>query len=508
MKRLFSIFLVLWIMQGVAQADVYRDSASVLLHMVWSDSALIAQQEKQILQLADSLPDQQWTDIASGFVRSPEFKTLKQDIFEPVLRQYLTQAEVNELLDWYRVGKTLADGGAYFLQSEPYRKFEYAIEKAGSQTYLKNLQVAGAWTLFLRRHYPQIAQLINDSLPAFVTRLAPRDTIPAKPTPPSMQRVPLSAYQQKTPSSVKVALPPAHQQMPNFAGRHVSLLPGIYRLGDVIGYRAYSSIVPDPEEPSFYVVPKQDAKYHGVVQKIKDDTIAVIHIYKKGDPDKHLYAIRNMKAEIGAKSYIGKQTDFYPSGKVKEERVYSKQGGLRSIVVKDTLGNIIKSIERKGNTRIEKQYHTNGQLRLERVTVAGDTQTKYFTKEGRQISYLEGNLFAFDDGVYVISGQKPAFPGGEEAMQQYIRANTRPRGVEGITVLCSVHVKADGTIGEVRVKNSSGIDEVDAEAVRVLKSMPQWNPGEVKKWKFVQNAKDATYQRIKTMFNISVDFDK
>ena len=77
--------------------------------------------------------------------------------------------------------------------------------------------------------------------------------------------------------------------------------------------------------------------------------------------------------------------------------------------------------------------------------------------------------------------QLPSFPGGEMAMFQYLMENMRypenasKSGVEG-RVIVQFKVNADGTLSEVCVPKPVDPD-LDAEAVRVVKSMPRWNPG-------------------------------
>lgn len=76
----------------------------------------------------------------------------------------------------------------------------------------------------------------------------------------------------------------------------------------------------------------------------------------------------------------------------------------------------------------------------------------------------------------------PKFPGGEEAMQKYIYDNLKypvvaqESGVQGRVTLRFVVTK-DGSISDVQVVR--GIDpSCDREALRVVKSMPRWLPGQ------------------------------
>ncbi len=77
--------------------------------------------------------------------------------------------------------------------------------------------------------------------------------------------------------------------------------------------------------------------------------------------------------------------------------------------------------------------------------------------------------------------QMPAFPDGEAAMMKYIRSNVRyptiakENGIEG-TVVIQFVVSSSGNISKVQVARGIG-GGCDEEAVRVVKSMPDWKPG-------------------------------
>ena len=79
---------------------------------------------------------------------------------------------------------------------------------------------------------------------------------------------------------------------------------------------------------------------------------------------------------------------------------------------------------------------------------------------------------------------KPEFPdGGDKGLLEYISKNIRypeaamKNNIQGRVVLQFV-IKADGSIGEVKVLRSKG-PELDAEAIRVIKSLPKFIPGKV-----------------------------
>ena len=85
------------------------------------------------------------------------------------------------------------------------------------------------------------------------------------------------------------------------------------------------------------------------------------------------------------------------------------------------------------------------------------------------------------DEVFYVAEKMPSFPGGQDALFDFIEKNIKyPKGAEecGIQgrVLVTFIVKKDGSLSDVRVAKS--VDpSLDKEAVRIIKSMPKWNPG-------------------------------
>lgn len=78
--------------------------------------------------------------------------------------------------------------------------------------------------------------------------------------------------------------------------------------------------------------------------------------------------------------------------------------------------------------------------------------------------------------------EAPMFKGGEQALLRYICNNLRypawaQEHNEQGRVLCIFTVNTDGTISNVRVLKSVS-HACDQEAIRVLKNMPKWIPGQ------------------------------
>ena len=85
------------------------------------------------------------------------------------------------------------------------------------------------------------------------------------------------------------------------------------------------------------------------------------------------------------------------------------------------------------------------------------------------------------DETFVVVENQPEFPGGNEALMKFISENVQypieaqEKGIQG-KVVCNFIVRKDGSITDVSVVR--GVDPLlDAEAVRLLQSMPAWKPG-------------------------------
>lgn len=83
--------------------------------------------------------------------------------------------------------------------------------------------------------------------------------------------------------------------------------------------------------------------------------------------------------------------------------------------------------------------------------------------------------------VFMVVETMPAFPGGDAALFKYLSDNIKypviaqESGIQG-RVICQFVVNRDGSIVDIEVVRS--VDKsLDAEAVRVIKSMPKWSPG-------------------------------
>jgi protein TonB len=83
--------------------------------------------------------------------------------------------------------------------------------------------------------------------------------------------------------------------------------------------------------------------------------------------------------------------------------------------------------------------------------------------------------------IFTIVEEMPSFPGGDQALLEYMAKNTkypplaRENGLQGIVVVTFV-VDEKGNINNVQVLRGIG-GGCDEEAIRVVKSMPAWKAG-------------------------------
>lgn len=121
-------------------------------------------------------------------------------------------------------------------------------------------------------------------------------------------------------------------------------------------------------------------------------------------------------------------------------------------------------------------------------------------EHGMDISELNNQIVGEDtiSAPYVVVEQMPEFPGGESALQNYLRSSVKypkialENGIQG-KVYISFVVDTNGGISNVKV--TRGIDTaLDKEAMRVIKAMPKWIPGK-------QNG-----QAVRVSFTLPINF--
>ena len=93
----------------------------------------------------------------------------------------------------------------------------------------------------------------------------------------------------------------------------------------------------------------------------------------------------------------------------------------------------------------------------------------------------EDNLVAEGEEIYIVAEEMPEFPGGMDAVLQYLADNIKypsiamNAGVQG-RLITQFTIATDGSISDAKVVHK--VDPfLDKEALRVINAMPKWKPG-------------------------------
>lgn len=113
-----------------------------------------------------------------------------------------------------------------------------------------------------------------------------------------------------------------------------------------------------------------------------------------------------------------------------------------------------------------------------------------------RVSYMVPIIFRLNDNtipspplppsrsnlIFTAVEQMPEFPGGEKAMEKFIINNlvypeaSKTNQNQGKVIVGCI-IFEDGSIHDVIVMRTSSFKDLDEEAVRLVKSMPNWKPG-------------------------------
>lgn len=188
-----------------------------------------------------------------------------------------------------------------------------------------------------------------------------------------------------------------------------------------------------------------------------------------------------------------KPTDVPSSVRVQISYVVEKTGKLSNIKIKEY------DFKDASMTTIPSSFKTEVQRLL--GTMKKWTPAK---KQGQAIRFkMESTLYLFDyaiaskekenynkalkelkesknNEVHEIVDEYPSFPGGRDAMFEWIQKNQKkPEGTQSGRCILIFVVEKDGSFSEIKVARSSGDKKMDEEAIRLLKTMPRWTPGKL-----------------------------
>jgi len=121
---------------------------------------------------------------------------------------------------------------------------------------------------------------------------------------------------------------------------------------------------------------------------------------------------------------------------------------------------------------------------------SGNTSIKKGTKGKASVSMSDvdnskDKMQMDKNGVYAKAEVMPSFPGGQNALEKYVEDNLQypqqalDNGTEG-RVLIEFDVDEKGKLYHPVIVSDKIGDGLDEEALRVVKGMPTWTPGQMK----------------------------
>jgi protein TonB len=98
---------------------------------------------------------------------------------------------------------------------------------------------------------------------------------------------------------------------------------------------------------------------------------------------------------------------------------------------------------------------------------------------GTNLEEIASQSTQIDTTVYMVVQVPPKFPGGNEAMFQFIQSASQysVSSKKGLLVQLKLLIEKDGSISSVQVAYADVADELIQEARRIAKMMPKWIPG-------------------------------
>ena len=152
-----------------------------------------------------------------------------------------------------------------------------------------------------------------------------------------------------------------------------------------------------------------------------------------------------------------------------------------SKVLDDEAMRVVKSMPRWTPAKQDGE-NVSSMLTLPVAFKLGDVPTVAVDAPEGKNEVVDVKITAVDEEIYQVVEQMPEFKGGTHALMKYLSSNINypkeaaDKNIQGKSLIRFV-VEKDGSITDVEVARSSGNDLLDQESMRVVKSMPKWNPG-------------------------------
>lgn len=245
----------------------------------------------------------------------------------------------------------------------------------------------------------------------------------------------------------------------------------------------------------------QDQKIYTFVDAVKDEsiTLPVFKLYADGQlhvtdpvvgnlPEEVQWFVKNYRkpADVPSKVHVEISYVVEKDGKLSNIQINEYKPGYESITtppssfkseIRRLLGSMKKWMPAKKQGRAIR-YKRESSLYLfdyAKVLKEREDENKALKEsEDSEILWEESNK----NKVYDFVEEMPSFPGGLEAMFEWIQRNQKkPEGDPVGRCILKFVVEKDGSLSGIRVVRSSGNEKLDEESIRLVKTMPRWNPG-------------------------------
>jgi len=179
--------------------------------------------------------------------------------------------------------------------------------------------------------------------------------------------------------------------------------------------------------------------------------------------------------------------------------IFSEKGKFEDFVYTNTHYPLIDFINNIEGTVVYK-YELDSIYKTYQFKIVHSSGSNTLDQEGIRLLYLiprqdnknltheiSINFKLADNKIYRTSEaleSSPEFPGGEAEMLKFIVRNLHfppeaaDMSIQG-TIICGFVVEKDGSIGTIEIVRSLD-NNIDAEAMRVIKRMPNWKTGKIK----------------------------
>ena len=245
----------------------------------------------------------------------------------------------------------------------------------------------------------------------------------------------------------------------------------------------------------------QDQKIYTFVDAVKDEsiTLPVFKLYADGQlhvtdpvvgnlPEEVQWFVKNYRKPADVPSKVNVEISYVveKDGKLSNIQINEYKPGYESITtppssfkseIRRLLGSMKKWMPAKKQGRAIR-YKRESSLYLfdyAKVLKEREDENKALKEsEDSEIIWEESNKYK----VYDFVEEMPSFPGGLEAMFEWIQRNQKkPEGDPVGRCILKFVVEKDGSLSGIRVVRSSGNEKLDEESIRLVKTMPRWNPG-------------------------------